>query len=122
MLWVPCVIGSSPIYPVFIRVVAQVVEQRKKFRNYTVSLILIAFNFGSGQSSCQHRWAHNLEVEGSSPAISLNPNKGERRSSIGRAGKNKKLTVIDILFLFYFEKIRTKQEIYGYFGLENPGL
>jgi len=32
----------------FVRVVAQLVEQRKKFRNYTVSLILIAFNFGSG--------------------------------------------------------------------------
>ena len=52
MLWVPCVIGSSPIYLVFNRVVAQVVEQRKKFRNYTVSLILIALDlaldFGSG--------------------------------------------------------------------------
>lgn len=105
MLWVPCVIGSNPIYLVFNRVVAQVVEQRKKFRNYTVSLILIALNFSSRQSSWQRRQAHNLEVEGSSPAISLNPNKGERCNSIGRAGK-----------------IRTKQEIYGYFGLENPGL
>lgn len=46
MLWVPCVIGSSPIYPVF--------------------------------------------HQGS--------------SSSGRAGKNKKLTVTGILFLFYFEK------------------
>ncbi len=47
MLWVPCVIGSNPIYPIFNRIVAQVVEQRKKFRNYTVSFILIAFNFGT---------------------------------------------------------------------------
>lgn len=47
MLWVPCVIGSNPVYPVFNRIVAQVVEQRKKFRNYTVLLILIAFNFGT---------------------------------------------------------------------------
>lgn len=64
----------------------------------------------------------NPLVAGSSPVISLNLNKGERCSSIGRAGKYKKFTVTGILFLFYFEKIRTKQEIYGYFGLENPGL
>lgn len=67
-------------------------------------------------------WTVNPRVAGSSPVISLKPYMGERCSLIGRAGKYKKFTVTGILFLFYFEKIRTKQEIYGYFGLENPGL
>ncbi len=49
-------------------------------------------------------WTFNPPVAGSSPVISLKPYMGERCSSIGRAGKYKKLTVTGILFLFYFEK------------------
>ena len=75
----------------------------KNFETTLFRLFLQLLISVRGQSSWQRHYAHNLEVEGSSPVISLKPYMGERRSSIGRAGKIRN-SLLQVFYSFFILK------------------